>query len=283
MRAIVVGASGQLGTALLAAVPQGVEAVGLTRAEFDVTRVREEGVAKLRGAEVIINCAAYTNVDAAEIDEAAAVALNAQAPAGLAEIARTLGAHFVHLSTDYVFGQGAPRRPLLVDDPKHPNSVYGRTKLAGERAVLAACPGAAILRTAWLFSGDTQPHRDFVSTMAGFAREGRAVNVVADQWGSPTFVGDLARGVWSVATDRISGVRHAVGVGAATWCDVAKQVYDECGADPALVTPCSTEEFPRPAPRPEWSVLDRTSWTDSNLPAFSEWRTAVRQSLSTKV
>lgn len=241
-------------------------------------------VEKLRGADVIINAAAYTNVDLAESEPEQAHLLNADAPGQLAHIAADLGAHFIHISTDYVFGAGAPRRPLHVDDPKHPNTVYGQTKLAGEQAVLAAHPSAAVVRTAWLFSGDLQPNKDFVSTMLRLAREGEGpVNVVNDQWGNPTCTVDLATGLWAIAQRGISGVLHGVGAEYCTWFDLAQETFAACGADPKRVSPCTTADFPRPAPRPEWSVLDVSTWLAADLPPFPEWRTAVRRAVSTKL
>lgn len=280
MRVVVVGGKGQLGHALTHSAPSGVSVIGLSRAEFDVVA---PDVEKLAGADVVINAAAYTNVDAAETDAQRAWAVNATGAGEVATAAASVGAHLIHISTDYVFGEGAPRRPLLIDDPKNPNTVYGRSKLAGEDAVMVACPSATVVRTAWLFSGDAQPHKDFVSTMLRLARGDGPVRVVNDQWGSPTCALDLAAGLWQVAQDRVEGVLHGVGTGEATWFDLARETFAACGADPERVSPCTTADFPRPAPRPSWSVLDTSTWLAADLVPLPEWRTAVRRVVSTKL
>ncbi|QGU02699.1 dTDP-4-dehydrorhamnose reductase [Corynebacterium kalinowskii] len=281
MRVIVVGGSGQLGQALLRTAPEGVSVLGLSRGEFDLTAMDVE---KLAGADVIINAAAYTDVDGAEANPELAHEVNAVAPGKLAEVATAQSSHLIHISTDYVFGGDAPRRPLLVDDLKRPNTVYGRTKLAGEQSVFAACPDAAVVRTAWLFTGDLLPHKDFVSTMLRLAREGNGpINVVNDQWGNPTCAIDLAGSLWRIAERRIPGVFHGVGSGYCTWFDLARETFAVCGADPERVNPCSTSEFPRPAPRPAWSVLDASTWLAADLPALPEWRSALRGAVSTKL
>lgn len=280
MRVHIVGGHGQLGTALGLSAPAGVDIQRFSRSELDLTAIDVE---KLAGADVIINAAAYTDVDGAERDPDAAYALNAAGPGELARIAKAQGSHLIHVSTDYVFGAGVERRPLLVDDPKHPNTVYGATKLAGENLVMDNCPDATVVRTAWLFSGDTQPHKDFVSTMLAMARQDREVRVVADQRGNPTFVGDLAVGLWAIVERGVRGILHGVGGGDATWYELAKETYRAAGANPALVSPCATADFPRPAPRPPWSVLDRSTWLAADLPPLPEWRSAVRRAVWDKV
>ncbi|MEJ6013578.1 dTDP-4-dehydrorhamnose reductase [Corynebacterium sp. H127] len=277
MRVAVVGGNGQLGQALVSTAPAGVEVTALSRPYFDVTEI---DVDKLAGSDVIINTAAYTNVDAAESDEATAHAVNALAPGELARVADRLNARFIHVSTDYVFGAGCLQRPLHVNDPKNPDTVYGRTKLAGEQAVLAALPSATIVRTAWLFTGDLQPHKDFVSTMLALARAAQPANVVADQMGSPTCALDLAEGLWQIAEREVEGVLHGVGAGQASWFELAREVYALAGAKPTLVQPCTTAQFPRPARRPEWSVLSTESWRAAELTPLPEWRTALRNSVS---
>lgn len=284
MRVAIVGSRGQLGTALLASAPENVEVRGLSRDELDVTVANATQLdSAIAGCDVVINASAYTNVDAAETDRETAFAVNAEGPGRLAEACQRKGAHFIHVSTDYVFGSSAPRRPLQIDDEKAPDTVYGQSKLAGEQAVLAAHAKPAIVRTAWLFTGDLQPHKDFVSTMLRLARQGTAARVVDDQRGNPTSAVDLAQGLWQVAARRVSGIYHGVGAGDATWFELARETYVACGADPALVTPCTTADFPRPAPRPAWSVLDTSSWLSADLPPFPEWRTSVRRAVSTKL
>jgi dTDP-4-dehydrorhamnose reductase len=210
------------------------------------------------GSAVVVNAAAYTAVDAAECDPERAHAVNATGPAHLAAACVEHGARLVQVSTDYVFAGDAPA-PYRSDDPTGPRSVYGRSKLAGERAALDA--GAHVVRT-----------------MVRLERSHRAVTVVDDQRGSPTWTADLADGLvaLALAADRVPpGVLHCVNSGATTWCGFARAVFAEIGADPERVRPCTTAEFPRPAPRPANSVLDTASWTAAGLPPLRPWRAAL--------
>lgn len=296
----VTGAGGQLGTALLRRAPEGVSVAALRRGDLDVTD--EAAVAAhpaLAGADVVINAAGYTDVDGAESDEAAAMAANADAPAHLARRCAATGAHLIHVSTDYVFGPGAapdggnvpegmppssesgPWRP---DDPARPDTVYGRTKLRGEELVRASGAAATIVRTAWVYSGPTQPEaRDFVSTMLALEEKGRpdgTIKVVADQHGNPTFVDDLADALWELALRPVPGTFHVTGGGATTWHGLAREVFALAGADPERVRPCGTADFPRPAPRPAWSVLDGGTWADAGFTPLPGWRDALRRALA---
>lgn len=276
MRAVITGSGGQLAAAMHAIVPAGVDAVWLSRADLDITD--EAAVAThpaLAGCDVLINTAAYTAVDAAEDDAATAALVNDVAPGLLARRCAVEGAHLVHLSTDYVFGSAAPRRPLTPADAVAPDTVYGRTKLAGEQRLMDF--DATILRTAWVYSGNTLPrHKDFVSTMLRLECERDQLTVVDDQHGCPTFAVDLARAVWQAAADRPGGIRHAVGGGDTTWFGLAREVFQQVGADPARITPVTSAEFPARAVRPAWSVLE----SDYRLP---EWRSAVVRAVAAKL
>ncbi|MDQ3150872.1 MAG: dTDP-4-dehydrorhamnose reductase [Actinomycetota bacterium] len=282
MTLLVTGGRGRLGTDLLAAAARA--GVGPVRApgsaELDVTdavAVRA-AVRTLDRGSVVLNAAAYTAVDAAETDAQRAHAVNAQGPAQLAAACAEHGVSLVHVSTDYVFAGDAPR-PYRADDPTGPRSVYGRTKLAGETAVLAA--GGHVVRTAWLY-GAHGPN--FVRTMARLERTRDTVTVVDDQRGSPTWTADLADGLIALACalDRVPpGVLHCVNAGATTWCGFARAVFTELGADPARVLACTTAEFPRPAPRPANSVLDTASWAAAGLPPLRDWRAALSAAVTT--
>lgn len=278
---LITGAAGQLGRDLAVAAAR----AGITRihtpgsAELDITDpvVVSEAVASARSGAplVVINAAAYTAVDAAEGAGAArAHAVNAEGPAHLARACAAHRAHLVHVSTDYVFaGEGAG--PHRVDDPTLPRSVYGRTKLAGEQAVLSLTPSAHVIRTAWLYGAHGG---NFVRTMAALARGGGTVRVVDDQHGNPTWTADLAEGLiaLALAADRVPpGVLHCVNASATTWFGLARAVFTEIGADPERVVPCSTAEFPRPAPRPANSVLDTAGWATAGLPELRHWRHAL--------
>lgn len=278
---LVTGAKGQLGrdlvaTAARAGFPQ-IHAPG--SAELDITdpEAVSEAVSCLSGRTrlIVINAAAYTAVDAAEGAGAArAHAVNALGPANLARACAVHRAHLVQVSTDYVFA-GQRSGPHRVGDPTVPATGYGRTKLAGERAVLSSGACAHVVRTAWLYGAHG---RNFVRTMAALARGNETVRVVDDQHGNPTWTHDLAEGLLALAlaADRVpAGVLHCANAAATTWFGLARAVFTELGADPDRVVPCRTSEFPRPAPRPANSVLDTTGWVGAGLPELRHWRDAL--------
>ncbi len=280
IRALVVGAAGQLGTDLLHEL--GGFARALTRADVDVTdgpalRDAVSGwafdVRDRPGPLTVFNAAAWTNVDAAEDNEDLAYAVNATAAAHLALAADSVGARLVHVSTDYVF-PGDATAPYETTDPTGPRSAYGRTKLAGEQAVLAASPSAYVVRTAWVYGATGA---NFVKTMSRLERDRETVAVVDDQRGSPTWSRDLARGLVELARwAPPPGIYHCTNAGEATWYDFARAVFEELGADPGRVRPCTTAEFPRPAPRPAYSVLSDRSWRGAGLRPLPHWRDALR-------
>nr|WP_248492268.1 dTDP-4-dehydrorhamnose reductase [Tsukamurella sp. PLM1] len=302
---MVTGAAGQLGSALVAAARErGIEARGLRRADLDVTSPHAVAGLDLGPRTVLINCAAHTAVDAAESAPQAAGALNALAPGLLARRCAATGARLVQVSTDYVFGTApVPPRPWEPGDPTGPASVYGRTKLDGERAALAEDPRTVVVRTAWVYTGRRPAPGgaggangangaggvgwapDFVGTMGRLAGQGVDPKVVDDQTGSPTYAPDLAAGLLDLAEllgvdpTRPGGVLHAAGGGAASWFDVARGVFERVGADPGRVSPCTTAEFPRPAPRPAYSVLSSRAWVDAGLRPLPDWRDALDRAL----
>jgi dTDP-4-dehydrorhamnose reductase len=226
---------------------------------------------------VVVNAAAYTAVDAAETDEETAYAVNATAPALLAQACAAHGAKLVHVSTDYVFpGDRVGGPPYDVDDKTGPRSAYGRTKLAGELAVRELLPDASwVVRTAWVY-GVTGGN--FVKTMARLEKEKETVSVVDDQRGSPTWSRDLAKGLWALAReDAPAGTYHCTNRGETTWHGFTQAIFEELGADPARVLPTTTDAFPRPAPRPAYSVLSPRAWDEAGLPQLPEWREALRE------
>jgi len=226
---------------------------------------------------VVINAAAYTAVDAAEEDEAAARAINAAGAGALARACAARRVPLVHVSTDYVFSgeAGAPYEP---DDPAEPRTAYGRTKREGEREVLAAGGSACVVRTAWVYGAGGA---NFVKTMARLARERPELSVVDDQVGAPTWTGDLAAGLVELAgllaARRGPGVPvlHCTNAGQASWYEFARAVFAELGEDPERVRPCTTAEFPRPAPRPAYSVLSGRAWEQAGLTPLRDWRAAL--------
>ncbi|MFD4293000.1 dTDP-4-dehydrorhamnose reductase [Rhodococcus sp. NPDC058505] len=278
---LVTGAGGQLGRQVLrrwsAGAGDGLDVVGVTSRELDITdadAVRDA----VRPGTVVLNCAAYTAVDAAEADEAAAADANVTGPRILAEATARVGARLIHLSTDYVF-PGDASEPYQVDDPTGPRTVYGRTKLAGERAVLAADPTAAVVRTAWVYTGTGT---DFVATMLRLQRERDTVDVVDDQVGSPTYAADLADALLELAArpDVTGRVLHATNAGRASWFELARAVFAAVGADPARVRPCTSAAFPRPAARPGYSVLAPAAWVGAGLTPLRPWGDALASALT---
>jgi dTDP-4-dehydrorhamnose reductase len=224
---------------------------------------------------VVLNPAAYTAVDKAEEQEDLAYAVNAAAPALLATACAEIGARMAQLSTDYVFpGDGSV--PYEPEDPKGPTNAYGRTKLAGELAVREVLPDASwIVRTAWLY-GAGGPN--FVKTMARLERERETVTVITDQVGSPTWAGDLARGLLALArSEAPAGAYHGTNRGATSWHGFAQAVFEELGADPGRVLATTAASFPTPASRPAYSVLSPAAWDGAGLPPFPGWREALAE------
>ena len=284
---LVTGAAGQLGTDLLALArpaPDVAFARGVTSRQLDLTdpfAVRDvvaEWARVVRSDRpahrlVVINPAAYTAVDDAETDEDQAYAVNAAGPALLATACRQVGAHLVQVSTDYVFA-GDAATPYDVDSATGPTSAYGRTKLAGEQAVREVLPDASwVVRTAWLYGA---AGGNFVKTMAALESSRDTVAVVDDQRGSPTWSRDLAEALLALARQQpAAGILHATNSGDTTWHGLAGAVFAELGADPARVTPTTTAAFPRPAPRPAYSVLSGAAWEQAGLPPLRDWRSAL--------
>ncbi|WP_326548949.1 dTDP-4-dehydrorhamnose reductase [Mycolicibacterium sp. ND9-15] len=254
---------------------QGREVLALKSSEWDITdaaateRVIEPG-------DVVINCAAFTKVDDAEAEQARAHAVNVEGPARLARVCARVGARLIHISTDYVFS-GAQRRPYEIDDDTGPVNVYGRTKLAGESAVLAALPAAHVVRTSWVYEGGDGT--DFAATMRHRAAGDGPVNAVADQTASPTYAGDLAAALLEVADGAIRApVLHAANDGEATRFDQARAVFEAVGADPARVCPVAGER--RPAPRPPYSALSGRRSALAGLTPLRPWREALADALA---
>ncbi|HEY6780619.1 MAG TPA: dTDP-4-dehydrorhamnose reductase [Thermoleophilaceae bacterium] len=260
MRVLIAGAGGMLGRDVVRSA--GPAAVALTRAQLDVTDAAlvASTVARVR-PDVVINCAAFTDVDGAESDPDAARRVNVDGARNVAAAAPRV----IHVSTDYVF-DGRAREPYVESDPVDPVSVYGQTKLEGERAVAAANPNHLIVRTAWLF-GVHGPN--FVETMLRLGRERGRARVVDDQIGCPTYTGHLAAGLLELAARERTGVQHLAGRGAVSWHGFARAIFDAAGLDVEL-EPCTTAEFPRPAPRPAWSVLGTEHVAAPTLPAWHE-------------
>ena len=279
---LVTGAQGMLGTDLLDVLTARRAAdtvVALDLPDLDVTDPDQVGTA-VDGVDVVVNCAAFTDVDGAETNEAAAFTVNAVGPATLARACAASGTRMLHISTDYVFA-GDASEPYPEDAPIAPRSAYGRTKAAGEWAVQACLPDRSwILRTAWLYGWHG---KNFVDTILRLAAERDVVDVVADQQGQPTWTVDLAdRIVDTVERDVPAGVYHATASGHTTWHGLAQTAVALTGGDPAKVRPTTTAAFPRPAPRPAWSVLSHQRWTAAGLSPLKPWDNALIRALDAR-
>jgi len=284
VRALLTGAAGQLGRCLRATAPPGCEIVARDRAALDVgdPAAVERHIAAT-APDLVLNAAAYTAVDRAESEPERAFAINAAAVECLARASRRAGARLLHVSTDFVF-DGARGRPYRPDDPVSPLGVYGRSKLEGERLALAAAPGGcAIVRTAWLYS---RHGSNFVTRMLELMAERDSLRVVDDQIGSPTSASGLARALWRLAERReLTGLFHWTDAGVASRYDFAVAIRDEALALGLLrralpVTPVPASEFPTPAPRPAFGVLDKSStWRALDL-APRHWRSALAEMLA---
>jgi dTDP-4-dehydrorhamnose reductase len=277
VRVLVTGARGMLGHAVVAeAAARGHDVDARGRDTLDITDV--ESVARALTAvrpDVVVNCAAWTDVDGAETAEEDARAINATGAGNLATAAAKAGAFLVHLSTDYVFDGASKRGGAWVEsDPVAPLGAYGRTKLEGEQLVQAAGADHAIVRTAWLFGPGG---RNFVDTMRRLGAERDELQVVADQIGCPTYTGHLAEALLTIAERRLTGIHHAAGRGACSWFDLALATFEATGTR-VRVTPVTTEAFPRPAARPAWSVLGSERPDAVRLP---DWREGLRAHLTT--
>lgn len=286
MRVLVTGAAGMLGSQLLLDAPAGVEVFGTDLAPAgaregpvfahggvdlsepeEVERLLDE-IAPL---DAILHCAAYTAVDRAEEEPELAHRVNALAPENVAQAAQERGLFMVLVSTDFVF-DGRGHEPYRPTDPKAPLGVYGRTKLEGEERSNRAHPeGLAIVRTQWLY-GPRGEH--FPGTMLRLASQRDELKVVDDQVGSPTSTLELSPALWDVLRKRATGIYHAACEGRASWYDFAKAIL-ELWDDNTPVHPCGTEEFPRPAPRPAFSVLDCSDLTRLRGRALEPWRIAL--------
>lgn len=281
MRAVIFGAAGQVGRALIRSAPAHVELLSLDREACDITATDavERVIAGSQPA-FVFNAAAYTAVDRAETEAEAAQAINGTAPGLIGASARRHGARTIHISTDFVFA-GRASRPYLPADPVEPLSVYGRTKLDGERALMAADPEALVLRTAWVHAARGA---NFVLTMLRLMRERGQVSVVSDQLGTPTSADTVARTSWGLAIGGAVGIYHQTDAGAATWYDFAVAIGEEAfaaGLLPAIpnVIPIDTEDFPTLATRPAFSLLDkRATWAFLRY-AAPHWREGLRATI----
>ncbi len=282
MRVLVLGAGGQVGSAVMAAVPAQHDVIAKTRAELDIGN--EAAVARALAetrAQWAVNAAAYTAVDLAEDHPAHAAAVNDTAVGVLAAAASAAGCRLLHLSTDFVF-DGESNRAYLPGDQTHPLSVYGASKLAGERRVLDGAEAGIVLRTAWVYAA---AGRNFVLTMLKLMREREQVSVVCDQIGAPTWAGGIAAAIWGIiGAGPPGGVYHWTDLGVASWYDFAVAIQDEALARGLLsravpIMPISSAAYPTRAHRPAFSVLDTTGTRALIQVPARHWRHNLRTML----
>lgn len=280
MKILITGSKGQLGSSLhreLEKDPE-IEAVYTDYDTLDITnRAAVTRFMTDNRFDIVINCAAYTAVDKAETDEILAAALNTGAVGNLAEAAVKTGARVIHISTDYVFsGQGF--RPYEENDEPYPQGIYGRTKLEGEALLTSFCQNAMIIRTAWLYS---EFGKNFVKTMLSLAETRPEINVVADQIGSPTYAGDLAKAIHRIIRhDKWTpGIYHFTDEGVASWYDFTKAIFEIAGKD-TKVNPIPTSAYPTPAKRPLYSVLSKAKIKSTYGIEIPYWRDSLKKCMA---
>ncbi len=278
MKVLLTGSNGQLGRELsLQLEKKGINFVGYDIPDLDISDKKQmTTIVDKEKPTVIINCGALTNVDACETKRDLAMAINAQGPKLLAEIAAKQNLTLVQVSTDYVFdGRGICEegtiRPYQESDVPNPQTVYGESKLAGEEAVMAELAKYFIVRTAWLY-GDGN---NFVKTMLDLATKHEKLTVVDDQVGSPTSTVDLAKAIIALIETQAYGIYHATCEGQCSWYDFAKEIFRLAGVE-IEVDPVTSEEFIRPAKRPAYSVLDNQALKDLGLNSFRHWQEALK-------
>ena len=277
MNILVTGANGQLGCEMrrLGTVSPN-NYIFTDVAELDITDAGAVmQMAKQHSIAAIVNCAAYTNVDKAESDEATAELINATAVANLAAAMKEVGGTLFHVSTDYVFGSEG-NTPRTEDMPLNPLGVYGRTKLHGEQAIAESGCKALIFRTAWLYS---EFGNNFLKTMMRLTAEKEQLNVVFDQVGTPTYAGDLALAIFSIIEagvyDGNEGVYHFSNEGVCSWYDFAVEIAAAAGNANCRINPCHSSEFPSPVTRPPYSVLDKTKVKNTFDIDIPHWRESM--------
>ena len=277
---LITGGSGQLGIAISQELGErGILFTAWGSEDLDISKgpIVRDVISKL-SPNVIINCAAWTDVDGAESAEPQASRVNRDGAENIATAAKHCGAKLIHLSTDYVFS-GEGETPWQFDDSIDPQSAYGRTKAEGESRVLATYPeNSSIVRTAWLYSSWG---KNFAKTMTRLALKGEGeVPVVNDQIGQPTSAVDLARQLVELGlSNSPAGIYHGTNSGEATWFEFAQEIFKLAGADVNRVVPVSSSEYPRPAKRPAYSVLSHDAWANTDVKPMGDWRIALEEAM----
>lgn len=278
MKILVTGASGQLGTDIVKTLENyGHEVFGTSSNVMDITKLETvQKVVDKYKPDIIVHSAAFTKVDQAEQDIEGAYAVNAYGTRNIAMAAHDHRAKMIYISTDYVF-DGQSQFPYNEFDTTNPQSIYGKSKLAGEQFVKQWVPRHYILRTSWVFGEYGQ---NFVKTMISLARERDELNVVHDQIGSPTYTVDLSEFIVQLLDKELYGIYHASNTGSCTWYEFCKEILFQAGLDHVKVNPVTTTEFLRPAPRPAYSIMDHMSIRLNDLNDLRHWKEALKAFLS---
>ena len=281
MNILVTGANGQLGRHMRLLAPTSVHRWLFTDVEeLDITS-REDVIAFVaqNSINLIVNCAAYTNVDKAESDEATALRINGDAVGYMAEVMHNIGGTLIHFSTDYVFGGTQYNTPCSEDMEPNPTGAYGRTKLAGEKA--AAICHHLIFRTSWLYS---EYGKNFLLTMLRLTAEKQELKVVFDQVGTPTYAGDLAKAVFTIIENgdyaQHEGIYNYANEGVCSWYDFTKEIARQSGHTACRIQPCHSNEYPSPVKRPAYSVLDKTKFKETFKQEIPYWTEALTRCMS---
>ena len=281
MNILITGCKGQLGSEIQRLAedidPEEFQFIFTDKDELDITdRNAVYDFVERNNIGTIVNCAAYTAVDKAEADAELCELLNQAAPTYLAEAIDSMGGSMIQISTDYVF-DGTNHRPYTEDDLTNPQGVYGRTKLAGEEGVIRSCVGAMVIRTAWLYSSFGS---NFVKTMLRLGKEREALGVVADQTGTPTYARDLAMAIIEILRQGIiPGVYHYSNEGTTSWYDFTKAIHRIAGINTCCVKPIHTEDYPTPAKRPHYSVLDKSKIKSTFNISIPWWEDSLKECL----
>ncbi|MDA2651556.1 dTDP-4-dehydrorhamnose reductase [Bacillus cereus] len=276
MKVLVTGAQGQLGQDVVSLLKEQTwEVFGFGREELNITDEKQvsEKVLLIQ-PDIIIHTAAYTQVDQAESDEEAAFKVNAEGTKYLAQAAEAVGAKFCYVSTDYVF-DGTKDTPYKADDQTNPQTVYGKSKLVGEQYTQEYCSKSYIVRTSWVFG---LYGNNFVKTMLRLAEENKELGIVHDQVGSPTYTTDLARFIISLVQTDKYGVYHGSNSGVCSWYEFAKEIFKQSNIE-IVVNPLKTEDFPRPAARPKYSVLNKGMIEENGFESLQNWKEALKDFL----
>jgi len=280
MKLLIIGCNGMLGHDMVAEARKAGHVVFcVDHPEIDITKPESvKSHAETFRPEAIINCAAYTAVDLCETNRETAFAVNGAGAGNIARAASGIGAKLVHISTDYVF-DGRAMKPYVEDDPTGPATVYGQSKLEGEKLVGNNCTRAFILRIAWLYGKNGN---NFVKTIRSIAAknvtDNKPLRVVNDQWGTPTWTVEVCRQILKLLETGHYGLYHATNEGMCTWFDFAKKIVASANI-PCEVLPCTTKELPRPAPRPQYSVLENRNLKKLGLNIMQDWEKAFEEFL----